>query len=73
MASVTDYTAAEEDAHRGASGAAQGGAQSSQAQRLSARAMMNPKDKELLALSQRACAIIPAALTRRMGVQARDR
>ena len=40
--------------------AAQGGAQSSQAQRLSARAMMNPKDTELLALSQRACAIIPA-------------
>ena len=40
--------------------AAQGGAQSSQAQRLSARAMMNPKDTELLELSQRACAIIPA-------------
>ena len=39
---------------------AQGGAQSSQAQRLSARAMMNPKDTELLAQSQRACAIIPA-------------
>ena len=35
-------------------------AQSSQAQRLSARAMMNPKDTELLALSQRACASIPA-------------
>ena len=40
--------------------AAQSGAQSSQAQRLSARAMMNPKDVEHLALSQRACAIIPA-------------
>ena len=40
--------------------AAQGGAQASQAQRLSARAMVNPKDTELLALSQRACAIIPA-------------
>ena len=38
----------------------QGGAQSSQAQRLSARAMLNPRDTELLALSQRACAIIPA-------------
>ena len=37
---------------------AQKGAQSSQAYRLSARAMMNPKDTELL--SQRACAIIPA-------------
>ena len=39
--------------------AAQGGAQS-QAQRLSARAMMNTKDTNFLALSQRACAIIPA-------------
>ena len=38
----------------------QGEAQSSQAQRLSARAMMNPKDTEIMALSQRACAIIPA-------------
>ena len=38
--------------------AAQGGAQSSQAQRLSARAIANLKDTELL--SQRACAIIPA-------------
>ena len=36
----------------------QGGAQPSQAQRLSS--MQNPRDKELLALSQRACAIIPA-------------
>ena len=43
--------------------AAQGGAQSPQAQRLSARAMINPKDTELLALSQRACAIIPALVT----------
>ena len=41
-------------------GAAQGGAQSSQAQRLSARAVMNLKDTELSALSQRACAIIPS-------------
>ena len=40
--------------------AAQGGAQSSQAQRLSARAVVNPKDTEILALSQRACAIILA-------------
>ena len=40
--------------------AALGGAQSSQAQRLSARAIMNPKDTEHLSLSQRACAIIPA-------------
>ena len=38
----TNNTAAEEDAHRSAD-AAQGGAQSSQAQRLSARAVMNPK------------------------------
>ena len=38
----------------------QGGAQSSQAQRLSARAMLNPRDTELFTLSQRACAIIPA-------------
>ena len=82
--------------------ASQSGAQSSQAQRLSARAMMNFKDTELLALSQRACAIIPALassrggapqffassrwfapahtrgdtaqlLTRRAGIQARDR
>ena len=38
----------------------QGGAQSSQAQKLSAQALMTTKDRELLALSQRACAIIPA-------------
>ena len=38
----------------------QGGAQSSQVQRLSSRAMLNPRDTELFALSQRACAIIPA-------------
>ena len=40
--------------------AAQGGTQSSQAQRLSARAMINPKDTELLPLSRRTCAIILA-------------
>ena len=43
---------AEENAHLGAP--------PSQVQRLSARAMQNPRDTELLALSQRACAFIPA-------------
>ena len=43
---------AEENAHRGAP--------PSQVQRLSARAMQNPRDTELLALSQRACAFIQA-------------
>ena len=38
----------------------QGGAQPSQVQRLSARAKQFPRDTEFLALSQRACAIIPA-------------
>ena len=40
--------------------AEQEGAQPSQVQRLSARAMQNPRDMELLALSQGACALIPA-------------
>ena len=38
----------------------QGGAPPSQVQRLSARAVQKPRDTELLALSQRACALIPA-------------
>ena len=38
----------------------QGGAQASEAQRLSAQTLHNPKNTKLLALSQRACAIIPA-------------
>ena len=37
----------------------QGGAQASQVQRLSARAMQNPRDTELWAISQRACAFMP--------------
>ena len=36
-----------------------GGAQPAQVQRLSARAMQNPRDTELLVLLQRACALIP--------------
>ena len=54
----TDNTAAEEDTHRNS--CEHCGAQPSQAQQLSARAMQNPRDTQLLALSQRACAIIPA-------------
>ena len=49
----TINTTAEEDAHRSARGCGAGWCQSSQAQRLSTRAMLNPRDTELLALSQR--------------------
>ena len=49
--------------------AEQGGAQPSQVQRLSARAMQNPRDTELLALSQRAFALNLAFASSRLSAQ----
>ena len=55
----TDNTAPEEDAHRGAGGCGAGWSPVLAGPKVANTSKINPKDTELLALSQRACAIIP--------------